>query len=193
MRFCLPQYIVIWLGCGVCALGQTQSPSAPSSGRSHVERLSSAEARAGRAELDASAKLNANPNDVEALNARAYAHMNLGRYKEAYEDLRRAVGLKPTNAEYQAALGYTLWKIGRHAEAVETERAAVKLDEKNFTAHYQLGRFLLFTAGSTKPQLTDAAAHLRRALELDPRRSEVRFDLLTAYRSLGDSAQAFAQ
>jgi len=118
--------------------------------------------------------------------------MNLGRYKEAYEDLRRAVELKPAKAEYKAALGYTLWKIGRHPEAVDAELAAVKLDEKNFTAHYQLGRFLLFTAGSNK-QLTDAAVHLRRALELDPRRSEVRFDLLTAYRSLGDSAQAFAQ
>jgi tetratricopeptide (TPR) repeat protein len=149
--------------------------------------------RAERAERDADAKLLANSNDVEALNARAYARMSVGRYTEAYEDLRRAVALKPASAEYHASLGYTLWKIGRHAEAIEAERRAVKLDDKNFTAHYQLGRFLLFTGGQNKAQLTEAATHLRRALELDPRRSEVRFDLLTAYRTLGDAAQAFAQ
>jgi tetratricopeptide (TPR) repeat protein len=149
--------------------------------------------RAERAESDAAAKLAKNPNDVEALHARAYASMSLGRYKEAYEDLRRAVELKPDHAEYRAGLGYTLWKLGRQAEAIEAERAALKIDDKNFTAHYQLGRFLLFTAGNNKQQLIEASDHLRRALDLDPRRTEVRFDLLTAYRSLGDSIQAFAQ
>jgi len=161
--------------------------------RSHVERFSSTEVRAERADGEATAKLNANPNDVEAINARAYARMSLGRYKEAYEDLRRAITLKPTNAEYQAGLGYTLWKIGRHAEAVEAERSALKLDDKNFTAHYQLGRFLVFTGSNNKQQLAEAATHLRRALEIDPRRGETRFDLLTAYRMLGDNEQALVQ
>lgn len=190
MRFPIPYLIVSCLGCAVCVFGQTPS-AAPE--RSHVERFSSTAVRAERAEADATAKLAANPNDVEALNARGYASMSVGRYNEAYEDLRRAATLKPTNAEYQAALGYALWKIGRHAEAIQAERGAVKLDDKNFTAHYQLGRFLLLTGGSDKQRITEAATYLRRALEIDPRRSEVRFDLLTAYRSMGDSAQAFGQ
>lgn len=187
-------FILICLSCAVSVRAQT--PAAPATTpavRSHVERFSRPEVRAERTEREATAKLSANQNDAEALNARAYARMSLGNYKEAYEDLRRAVALKPSNAEYQAGLGYTLWKIGRHKEAIEAERAALKADDKNFTAHYQLGRFLLFTANGNKQQLTESAAHLRRSLELDPRRSEVRFDLLTAYRSLGDSAQAFAQ
>jgi Flp pilus assembly protein TadD len=169
------------------------SPSSPTPARSHVDRFSSTEVRAERDERDATAKLTVNPNDVEAINARAYARMALGRYKEAYEDLRRAVTLKPTSAEYQAGLGYTLWKIGRHNEAVEAERSALKLDDKNFTAHYQLGRFLVFTGSNNKQQLAEAASHLRRALEIDPRRSEIRFDLLTAYRMLGDNEQALVQ
>lgn len=191
MRFRASHLILICFGSAISGLAQLPAPQQPA--RSHVERFSTTEVRAGGAERDATAKLAANPNDAEALNARAYARMNLGRYKEAYEDLSRAVAIKPASAEYRAGLGYTLWKIGRHAEAIEAERAAVKQDDKNFTAHYQLGRFLLFTGGTNKQQLTEAAAHLRRALELDPRRSEVRFDLLTAYRALGDSAQAFAQ
>jgi tetratricopeptide (TPR) repeat protein len=186
--------IFICLSCvaGVSAQTPPAAPP-PAAARSHVERFSRPEVRAERTERDATAKLALNQNDAEALNSRAYARMNLGNYKEAYEDLRRAVALKPASAEYQAGLGYTLWKIGRYKEAIEAERAALKLDAKNFTAHYQLGRFLLFTANGNKPQLTESATHLRRALELDPRRNEIRFDLLTAYRALGDSAQAFAQ
>jgi tetratricopeptide (TPR) repeat protein len=179
--------------CTSCAAGVFAQTPAAAPVRSHVERFSTPEVRAERTEADATAKLSANPNDDEALNARAYARMSLGRYKEAAEDLRRAIALKPTNAEYQAGYGYTLWKLGQHAAAIVAERAALKLDDKNSTAHYQLGRFLLFTAGDNKQQLAEAAANLRRALELEPRHSEVRFDLLTAYRALGDGAQAFAQ
>lgn len=188
------QAIIICLCSTAPILAQTATPSSsPAPARSHVERFSSTQVRAERDEGDATAKLSADPNDAEALKARAYARMSLGRYKEAYEDLRRAITLKPANAEYQAGLGYTLWKIGRHNDAIEAERSALKLDDKNFTAHYQLGRFLVFTGSNNKQQLTEAATHLRRALEIDPRRSEIRFDLLTAYRMLGDNEQALVQ
>ncbi|MBA3768265.1 MAG: tetratricopeptide repeat protein [Acidobacteria bacterium] len=195
MRLCVIQLTLVCFGSAVgVSAQQTPTPvTPPPAVRSHVERFSSPQVRAERTEADATSKLTAHPNDPELLNTRAYARMSLGRYKEAYEDLLRAVALKPMSAEYQAGLGYTLWKIGRHTEAVEAERKAVKLDEKNFTALYQLGRFLLFTGGSNKQQLEEAAAHLRRALEVDPRHSEVRFDLLTAYRELGDAAQALGQ
>src|SRR5918912_1657627 len=174
----------------VCGQGPATAP-AQAPVRSHVERFSSPAMRAERAETEATEKLKANPNDPEAFNARALARMHLGHYKEAYEDLRRAVAIKPTDAEYQANFGYVLWKLGRASEAVAAERAALKLDDKNFTAHYQLGRFLL-RLGDPK-QLTDAAQHLRRALEIDPRPYEVRFELIAVYRALGDSAQSSAQ
>jgi tetratricopeptide (TPR) repeat protein len=182
--------IIVCVGGAAPTFAQTGAPTPP---RSHVERFSTPKVRAERTETDATAKLASNPNDVETLNARAYARMSLGRYKEAYEDLKRAVALRPDNAEYHASLGYTLWKMRLPSEAIAAERRAVRLDGKNFTAHYQLGRFLIFTAGGNQQQLTEAAAHLRRALEIDPRRSDVRFDLLTAYRALGDSAQAVGQ
>src|SRR5262249_17266307 len=141
-------------------------------------------ARAERDEAEAAAKISTNPKDDEAWYRRANARMRLGRYTEAQEDLLRAVQLKPQTSEYQAGLGYALFKLGRATEAIAAERAALKLDEKNFTANYQLGRFLLLS-GDAK-QLPEVATLLRRALEIDPRRSEVRFDLLTAYRLLGD-------
>jgi tetratricopeptide (TPR) repeat protein len=167
-----------------------QSP-APQKERSHVERFRTAEDRADRAEAEANTALKANPDDDVALNARSIARMRLGRYNEAYEDLRRAVSIKPNNSDYQANFGYVLWKLGRTDEAVTAERAALKLDPKNTTAHYQLGRFLLRLG---KPEdLTEATSALRRALELDPRRYEIRFELIAAYRAAGDFAQAAAQ
>ncbi|HEX8847187.1 MAG TPA: tetratricopeptide repeat protein [Pyrinomonadaceae bacterium] len=166
-------------------------PTQPPQPRSHVERFSSPQARATQAEAEATARLKTNPNDAETLNARAYARMGLGRYAEAVEDLRRAVSLNQKRADYYANLGYALWKTGRYIDGINAERAALKLDDKNFTAHYQLGRFLLLSADLK--QLPEAATHLRRALELDPRRSEIRFDLLTVYRTLGDQPNAIAQ
>lgn len=180
--------LVIGFSCLSSVCGQT-----PPAAVSHVERFSSPEMRAERAEADANAKLAINPNDAEALSARAQARVRLGHNEAAYDDLRRAVSLKPAVADYQANLGYVLWKLGRVQEAISAERAALSLNEKNFTAHYQLGRFLLRTAGPNQQQLSEATAHLKSALALDPRQLEVRFELVAIYRVLGDMAQALAQ
>src|SRR3954466_1940069 len=105
MRVRALQLLVLCFTPGaLCARAQQSSPTpAP---RSHVERFSSPQALAARAETEASAKLKTNPNDAEAFNVRAYARMGLGRYPEAVEDLRRAVALNPNKADYQANLGY---------------------------------------------------------------------------------------
>ncbi len=178
--------LIVFIFC-CAAVAQTQTAVE----HSHVERFSTPKDRAERDEAEAAEKLKVNPRDDAALNLRANARMRLGKYVEALEDLRRAVDLKPASAEYQASFGYVLFKLGRPAEAIAAERAALKLDDKNFTANYQLGRFLLMS-GDAKA-LSESAALLKRALELDPRRSEIRFDLITAYRLLGDQPNAIAQ
>jgi tetratricopeptide (TPR) repeat protein len=183
-KFCL---------CLIACVGATsaQSPAAPAKERSHVERFSTPEVRAERAEADANAKLKSDPNDASALNARALARMRLGRNNDAYDDLVRAVTIKPDNSDYQANYGYVLWKLGRFQEAIKAERTALKLDDKNESAHYQLGRFLLRLGD--KGDLNEAISELRRALEIDPRQYEIRFELIAGYRALGNLAEAAAQ
>ena len=189
MKVKLSGLISILLLCALPFLAQT--PSSTGVTRSHVERFSTPEVRAEKIEVDETAKLNANPQDAEALNARALARLRLNRYQEAYLDLRQAVALKPASADYQANLGYALWKLGRANEAIDAERAAQKLDDKNYTAHYQLGRFL-FRIGDPR-QLPAAALQFRRALELDPRQYDVRFELIAVYRLLNDAPRAMSQ
>jgi len=185
------QLVVALLLCAAFVHAQNPPAAATARVRSHVERFSTPEARAERSEADATAKLKTHPDDTESLNQRALARMRVGRYQEAYDDLRRAVSLKADNAAYQANFGFVLWKLGRVEEAVTAERAALKLQEANFTAHYQLGRFLLRIGG--KDRLTEAVTHLRRALELDPQAYDVRFELIAAFRAQGDTAQASSQ
>lgn len=163
----------------------------PGKERSHVERFSTPEVKAEREEIAANERLAANPSDDQALNTRAIARIRLGRYQDAYQDVRRAVELRPANSDYHANLGYVLWKLARPDEAISAERAALKLNDKNTIAHYQLGRFLL-RVGQDK-DLKEAVAELRKTLELDPRQYEARFELIGAYRELGNFAEAAAQ
>ncbi len=168
-----------------------QSPTPTPVPRTHVERFSTPEARAVRIEQEATEKLQKNPNDAEIYNERALARLRLQKHAEAFEDLKRAAELNPKNADYRANLGYVLWKLGRGNEAIQAEREALKLDEKNYTANYQLGRFLLRTGD--KNLLKEATEKLKRALELDARQYEVRFELIAAFRELGDTASAIGQ
>src|SRR5215470_2618053 len=185
------QLITFWFLLLACCTATSGQSAAPAKERSHVERFSTPEVRAERTEADANAKLATNPNDPVALNTRALARIRLGRNKEAYDDLARAVALKPDNSDYQANLGYVLWKLGRFPEAISAERSAIRLDDKNGSAHYQLGRFLLRLGD--KKDLNESISELRRAQALDPRQYEIRFELIAAYRELGNLAEAAAQ
>ncbi len=166
-----------------------QSPS--HSTRSHVERFSSIEKRAERVEAEANSKLKTNPKDAAVLNSRGVARLFLGNYPGAHEDFQQAVSLAPGNAVYHANLGSVLWKLGRHDAALQAVRTAIKLDDKNFNAHYDAGRFLLRRGGPAG--IEEAVSHLRRAIEIDPTKYDVRFELITAYRELNDRAQAANQ
>ena len=159
--------------------------------RSHVERFSTPEARATKIERETSEKIIAKPSDPENFSQRGIARLRLNNFQAAFEDLQKAVLLNPQNAEYRANLGYVFWKLGRQNEAIESEREALKVNEKNYTANYQLGRFLL-RLGDTS-SVSEAVTKLKRALELDPRQYEVRFELLAAFREIGDTAQALGQ
>jgi tetratricopeptide (TPR) repeat protein len=185
MKFNSCFFAIFILAGFVC--GQTPTPVK----LSHVERFSTPEARAAKIETDTTEKINTNQNDASLFNDRALARIRLKKLPEAAEDLSKAILLKPNDAEFRANYGYVLWKIGKFQEAISSEREALKIDEKNYTANYQLGRFLIRIGD--KNLLKEATEKLRRAIEIDPREYEVRFELIAAFRELGDKAAAARQ
>lgn len=136
-------------------------------------------------------KIRKEPSNPVAYNERGLARSRLQKYAEALEDFKRAADLDSKNADYRANLGYILWKLGKTDEAVAAERKALELEPKNFTANYQLGRFLLRT-GNEK-FIREATEKLKTAIEIDPRQYEIRFELIAAFRQLNETAAALAQ
>jgi tetratricopeptide (TPR) repeat protein len=168
-----------------------QNPAATPVKLTHVERFNTLEARAAKIETDTTEKLKSTKTDASLFNERALARIRLKKLNEAAEDLVNAINLKPNDAEFRANYGYVLWKLNKFQEAINAEREALKLDEKNYTANYQLGRFLIRTGDKTL--LKEATEKLRKAIEIDPREYEVRFELVAAFRELGDIAAAVRQ
>lgn len=68
------------------------------------------------------------PKSDIVLNDLGYAHLQLGRYDLALEQLDKAVSANPDNAQAHLNLGLTYYGLGRYGDAVKEFDTAVKLD-----------------------------------------------------------------
>src|SRR5260370_22095579 len=186
------QWLCISFALAACVVGEDVSHAGQQGQKkeaSHVERFTDPRAKWQHAEQEATARLAANPKDSHALADRGVARLNLGRIEEAAEDLNRAAELDTTSAGVRAELAYAFMLLGRQPEAIAAAKAALALDPENEAAHGNLGRALL--EGGSDPQ--QAVVHLKRAVELNPEDSNLRFDLFSAYRQSGDLLHANAE
>lgn len=108
-----------------------------------------------------------------------------GDHETAAARYEAAAEARPGDAETWAALARERLRAEQPAAAIEAARRAVEADDASADAHELLGRALLeaeSAEGSTPPgeRATEAAAALRRALELDPERRRVHFALARA-------------
>src|SRR5216684_3229590 len=186
------RWLCIAVTCATCITAKGVSRAGQEGQKkviSHVERFTDPLTKWRNAEQEASARLAANPKDSHALADRGVARLNLGRIEEASGDLNRAAELDTTSAELRAQLAYAFMLLGRQPEAIAAAKAALVLNPENEAAHANLGRALL--QGGSDPQ--QAAVHLKRAVELNPEDSNLRFDLFSAYRQSGDLLHANAE
>jgi tetratricopeptide (TPR) repeat protein len=102
--------------------------------------------------------LDANPDEVLTVVARAYALQREGQVQEAIAELRRFVDAHPTEAEGHQELGRLLLTSGQSREAVDELRRAVALDDALASAHHGLGVALL-----AQKDAAGAVRALRRA------------------------------
>jgi tetratricopeptide (TPR) repeat protein len=111
----------------------------------------------------------------------------MGRYGEAVELFRKAVGARPEAAGPRVNLAAALALAGEREGAVAELRHALELGPDNPTALYNLGSLL--RAGG---DAAGAVVHLRQAAALAPRDAAVRLELAEALAALGDHAGAAA-
>jgi Flp pilus assembly protein TadD len=157
--------------------------------QSHVKRFANSETKLQLAVQEATSRLQTDPQNVQAHLNRGSARLRLGQLGAALDDFRTAVSLNPSSADAQAHLCFALWMAGSLQPALAAARAALADDPDNPSALRYAGRLLLLTGGDRRT----AIQYLQRAALLKPEEADVHFDLLMAYRSVGDIPRAWAQ
>jgi Tfp pilus assembly protein PilF len=104
-----------------------------------------------------------------------------GKPCEAEEQFARALQNNPHHANTLWQRGLVLESQGKLDAARASFEAAVQSEPGHAQAHHALGRLLL-----RQGQLAEARRHLTEAARLDPRSAEIRADLETVRRRLGE-------
>ncbi|MCL2055744.1 MAG: tetratricopeptide repeat protein [Oscillospiraceae bacterium] len=85
------------------------------------------------------------PEEGEYHNARARLFLELGREKEALDDMDRACESDPGNAAYQFGLAQLLDKSGNRASSIRGYLQAISLDPSMTEAHRRLAQMLHYS------------------------------------------------
>lgn len=125
------------------------------------------------------------PRGYVFATSHAQALSALGRDRDAFEALRRAVAAFPSEASLFHELSIAARAVGEREEAAKAEDAALALDDFNAAAHHGRG-LLLADAG----RAAEALGAFTRAVELDPSNASYWADLGNAHRADGDLGEA---
>ena len=102
------------------------------------------------------------PGDADILNDLGNLLVMAGRFSEAEETYRIAVGLEPANTTSRYNLALVLMEQGETKQAMEQLRTVVDTDPMHAWAHYQLG-----TLEARKDNRMRALEHYEQAFALD--------------------------
>ena len=110
-------------------------------------------------------KIQANPKDVESLQALADIYYLAGDFETAGGFLEKILTVDPQNLTARLALGAALFNLGKPQEAETHWRQVLSVDPDNLEAHYDLGFMYL----SEKPSnLAQAKVEWARVVEIAP-------------------------
>lgn len=111
--------------------------------------------------------VNHDPRDAVARHGLGTALAQLGRYREAEEELRRAIGLRPGFPEALLNLAGVLQSTGRYKESEDPLRRALKAKPAYLDARVSLGMSLMLL-GRTR----EARDSYEKALRVAPRNAQ---------------------
>ncbi len=96
--------------------------------------------------------LDAEPDNLHALNMTGFIFYMLGAYSEGLPIAKRAVALYPDNAYANKALAMHLFKNGEVEDAVTIMKKAISID-KNFIDAYHDLAYILYESGDSENAL----------------------------------------
>jgi arylsulfatase A-like enzyme/Flp pilus assembly protein TadD len=137
---------------------------------------------------EAEAALAIDPRFSDARVLRAGVLAARGRHPEAIAELRQAVATDPAKPTIRLDLAKILAEAGRREEARAEYEAALAQQPDFAPALVGLGALQAETGA-----LDDAARNLRRALEIDARQAEARFNLARTLERQGRPADAVTE
>jgi len=139
-----------------------QTGSLLTQGAEHLARGAYAEAMECYQQL-----VHLDSRNPRARNDLGIALAQLGRYKEAEDQLRRAIGIRPAFSEAHFNLAGVLQSTGRFSESETPLRRALKLKPAYVDARVSLGMSLVLLG-----RLPEARKCYEQALRLEPRNAQ---------------------
>ncbi len=138
------------------------------------------------------AKIKKHPDDANLHYQRGKTLIALGKqknhsqyFKEAINDLNKAISIDPDHAEYYIALGDAYFSIGNTGESYTALRKALQLDENNFEAHLKMGEIAYYSGNHEL-----AMENLNKVTEQDPNNQTALFIKGFIYKEAKDTANA---
>ena len=128
------------------------------------------------------------PDSAPTVVCLGLALAELGRTREAEENLKAGLALDPKNHEAWLNLGGFLLTTGRNQEAMSCYRQALKLKPGYPGAFAGLGESL-----KAEGQAAQAIAHYAMALKLDPRNAVSRLGLIQTLQSVNRVGEALQE
>jgi len=125
------------------------------------------------------------PDNVEALVARAQAHLRRGRRDEARADLNRAAAVKPDDPQVRLQRGLLAFEERRWEDCIADLTAALKDNNRNIEALMRRGYAYVFLNRSA-----DAVRDFDRILEIAPNHMEALSGKASACERVGDWSEA---
>lgn len=122
--------------------------------------------------------------------ARTIAAYKTSKVDAALKGVDRLIAQELKNPYFHELKGQMLFDFGRTKEAVASYRTATKLDPSAGLIRILLGQSLIESSGTNPAGLQDAIGQLKRAQQDEPRSSQVKRLLATAYGRLGQEPQA---
>jgi Flp pilus assembly protein TadD len=170
------------------------SPVEPNQANVAVSDLVAGQQAYASGNVDASvqqlqAAVDANPNDVRALNDLGQVLVRTGRAREAVAYLDKAVALKPDSWAYQFNRARAYGQLEEWAPAVEGYRAAAQLFPDDYATQYNLAKAL-----QASGNISAALTAYEKAIELAPGQSDFQLSYglaLEAAKRTQDAAEAY--